>query len=112
VAAAAVLEYETLLSLGALPMLAVGLIEERAKLGLPLVLFLQRRFLNPSAGLLFGVAAGMGFASFETVGYGLVELVVARKVGATDTRSQSRYPTPRTVSMLSVPKGRSSFSRR
>lgn len=27
-------------------------------------------------------------------------------------RDRSRYPTPRTVSMLSVPKGRSSFSRR
>jgi RsiW-degrading membrane proteinase PrsW (M82 family) len=199
VAAAAVLEYETRLSLGALPMLAVGLIEESVKLVLPIVLFLRRRFLNPSAGLLFGVAAGMGFASFETMGYGLVELIQSRgQIGATeallairgllspanhaawtglvcavlwrsrasglDTRSQlgipaafltvvglhslwdgtsvlavrgavalaslallsgqlraarrwgqrerSRYPTPRTVWMLSLPNGRSSFSRR
>jgi protease PrsW len=199
VAAAAVLEYETRLSLGALPMLAVGLIEESVKLVLPLVLFVRRRFLNPSAGLLFGVAAGMGFASFETMGYGLVELIQSRgEIGATEVllavrgvlspanhaawtglvcavlwrsrasgpdgrshlwipaafltavglhslwdgtsflavrgamaltslalllgqlraarrwaqRDRSRYPTPRTVSMLSVPKGRSSFSRR
>jgi RsiW-degrading membrane proteinase PrsW (M82 family) len=196
-AAAAVLEYETLVELGALPMLAVGVIEESVKLALPLVLFLRRRFLQPSAGVLIGIAAGMGFASFESMGYGLVELIQSRgSIGATeallaargvvspaghaawtglvcavlwrarangpDARSRllvaaafvtavvlhalwdatdsvalrgavavvslallarqlrqasdqpdrSRYPTPRTVSMLSVPKGRSSFSRR
>jgi RsiW-degrading membrane proteinase PrsW (M82 family) len=191
-AAAAVLEYETLLDLGALPMLAVGLIEESVKLALPLVLFLRRRFLDPSAGVLLGVAAGMGFASFETMGYGLVELIQSHgSIGATEAllavrgvlspanhaawtglvcavlwraragadsrlwipaafmtavvlhslwdatssaalreavalvsiallasqiraaqRDRSRYPTPRTVSKLSAPKGRSSFSRR
>ena len=73
--AAALLEYETLRDLGTLPMLAVGLIEESVKLAIPLVLFLRRRFLAPSAGVLFGVAAGMGFASFESMGYGLVELI-------------------------------------
>jgi RsiW-degrading membrane proteinase PrsW (M82 family) len=194
-AAAAVLEYETLLDLGALPMLAVGLIEESVKLALPLLLFLRRRFLDPSAGVLLGVAAGMGFASFETMGYGLVELIQSHgSIGATEAllavrgvlspanhaawtglvcavlwraraggqaadsrlwipaafitavvlhslwdatgspavrgmvallsiallasqlraaqRDRSRYPTPRTVSKLSAPKGRSSFSRR
>jgi RsiW-degrading membrane proteinase PrsW (M82 family) len=196
-AAAAVLEYETLVELGALPMLAVGTIEESVKLALPLLLFLRRRFLQPSAGVLFGIAAGMGFASFESMGYGLVELIESGgSIGATeallaarglvspaghaawtglvcgvlwrarasgpeagsrwwipaafltavglhslwdatdsgvlraavavvslvllarqlrqasDQRDRRRYPTPRTVSMLSVPKGRSSFSRR
>jgi RsiW-degrading membrane proteinase PrsW (M82 family) len=84
-ATAAVLEYETLLDLGALPMLAVGFIEESVKLAIPLVLFVRRRFLEPSAGLLFGVAAGMGFASFESMGYGLVELIQSRgELGPTE----------------------------
>jgi RsiW-degrading membrane proteinase PrsW (M82 family) len=74
-AAAAVLEYETVLDLGALPILAVGVIEESAKLVFPLLLFAQRRFVTPSEGVLFGVAAGMGFAFFETMGYGLVALI-------------------------------------
>ena len=85
-AAAALLEYETLSSLGVLSMFGVGLIEESVKLAIPLVLFFRRRFLEPSAGLLFGVAAGMGFASFETMGYGLVELIHSRgQLGPTET---------------------------
>jgi RsiW-degrading membrane proteinase PrsW (M82 family) len=84
-ASAAVLEYETLRGLGFLPMLAVGGIEESVKLAVPLVLFVRRRFLSPSAGLLFGVAAGMGFAAFETMGYGLVELIQSRgRLGPTE----------------------------
>jgi protease PrsW len=84
-AAAALLEYETLRSLGVLPMLAVGFIEESVKLAIPLVLFVRRRFLEPSAGLLFGVAAGMGFASFESMGYGLAELIHSRgELGPTE----------------------------
>jgi protease PrsW len=85
-AAAALLEYETLRGLGVLPMLAVGLIEESVKLAIPLVLFVRKRFLDPSAGLLFGVAAGMGFASFESMGYGLVELIQSHgRLGPTET---------------------------
>jgi protease PrsW len=84
-AAAAVVEYETRVDLGALPILAVALIEESAKLAIPLVLFFRRRFLAPSAGLLFGVAAGMGFASFESMGYGLAELISSRgELGPTE----------------------------
>jgi RsiW-degrading membrane proteinase PrsW (M82 family) len=84
-AAAALLEYGTLRGLGALPLLAVGLIEESVKLVFPLVLFVRRRFLAPSAGVLFGVAAGMGFASFESMGYGLAELIQSRgRIGATE----------------------------
>lgn len=77
-ASAALLEYETLRNLGVLSMLGVGLIEESVKLATPLYLFLRRRFLDPSVGVLLGVAAGMGFASFESMGYGLVELVQSR----------------------------------
>jgi RsiW-degrading membrane proteinase PrsW (M82 family) len=85
-AAAALLEYETLRDLGVLTMLAVGLIEESVKLAIPLVLFVRRRFVDPPAGLLFGVAAGMGFASFESMGYGLVELIKSHgRLGPTET---------------------------
>jgi len=75
VAAAGFLEYETLRDLGALPMLAVGVIEESVKLALPLWLLARGRFRSPGDGLLFGVASGMGFAALETMGYGLVALV-------------------------------------
>jgi protease PrsW len=75
VAAAAVLEYQTLRDLGALPMLAVGLIEESVKMAVPAWLFLRRRYRGHADGVLFGVAAGMGFAVMETMGYGLVELI-------------------------------------
>jgi RsiW-degrading membrane proteinase PrsW (M82 family) len=84
-AAASILEYETLRDLGVLPMLAVGLIEESVKLVVPLVIFRQRRFLAPAAGVLFGVTAGMGFASFESMGYGLAELIQSGgQIGATE----------------------------
>jgi protease PrsW len=84
-ATAALLEYETLRDLGVLAMLGVGLIEETVKLAMPLYLFVRRRFLEPSAGVLFGVAAGMGFASFESMGYGLVELVQSHgRLGPTE----------------------------
>jgi len=75
VAAASILEYQTLRDLGALPMLAVGLIEESVKLGVPLWLLLRGRVRAPGGGLLVGVAAGMGFAALETMGYGLVALI-------------------------------------
>jgi RsiW-degrading membrane proteinase PrsW (M82 family) len=83
--AAAVLEYETLVDLGALPMLAVGLIEESVKLAFPLLLFVRRRFAFPSDGVLFGVTAGMGFASLESMGYGLAALIDSGgRIGATE----------------------------
>jgi RsiW-degrading membrane proteinase PrsW (M82 family) len=75
VAAAAVLEYQTLRDLGALPMLAVALIEESVKMVVPAWLFVRRRFRGSADGVLFGVAAGMGFAVLETMGYGLVALI-------------------------------------
>lgn len=75
VAAAGFLEYQTLRDLGALPMLAVAVIEESVKLAVPLWLLLRLRHRSPGAGLLFGVASGMGFAALETMGYGLVALI-------------------------------------
>ena len=85
VAAAGILEYQTLRDLGTLPMLAVGVIEESVKLAVPLWLLVRGRFTSPSAGLLFGVASGMGFAALETMGYGLVALIQSRgQIGPTE----------------------------
>jgi protease PrsW len=77
VAAASVLEYQTLIDLGTLPMLAVGLIEESVKLLVPVWLLARGRFRAPAHGLLIGVTAGMGFAALETMGYGLVALIAS-----------------------------------
>jgi RsiW-degrading membrane proteinase PrsW (M82 family) len=73
---AGVLEFETLRSFGALPVVVVGLIEELAKLLVPaaaVLLFRSNR--QPADGLLLGVACGAGFAVLETMGYALVALV-------------------------------------
>ncbi|MFF4354782.1 PrsW family intramembrane metalloprotease [Streptomyces sp. NPDC001530] len=75
VTTAGFLEYRTLVLLDVLPMVAVGVIEEAAKLVMPLVLLLFIRRRSPGDGLLIGVASGAGFAVFETMGYAFVELV-------------------------------------
>jgi protease PrsW len=79
VVTAGLLEYQTLHRLGVLPLLAVGLIEEAAKLVVPVVLVLVlRRHRHPADGLLLGVACGAGFAVLETMGYAFVVLVQAK----------------------------------
>ncbi|MCA2216442.1 PrsW family intramembrane metalloprotease [Jidongwangia harbinensis] len=79
---AGTLEYDTLRGLGALPMVLVALIEETAKLIVPVVLLflvLARRGRRlPSDGLIIGVAAGMGFAALETMGYAFTALLSSR----------------------------------
>ncbi|MBI4286754.1 MAG: PrsW family intramembrane metalloprotease [Chloroflexi bacterium] len=75
---AGVLEYQTARQLGVLPMVGIGLIEESAKLILPVIIFLRGRFRSESDGLVFGVAAGMGFAALETMGYGFTVLLQTR----------------------------------
>jgi RsiW-degrading membrane proteinase PrsW (M82 family) len=83
VTAAGLLEYQTLVGYGALPTVAIGLVEETCKLIVPLVLFLIWRYRREADGLLFGVAAGMGFAAFETMGYALTVLIASGgRVGA------------------------------
>jgi RsiW-degrading membrane proteinase PrsW (M82 family) len=86
---AGTLEYNTLHDLGALPMLLVALIEESAKLIVPVVLLFtvlarhQRRL--PSDGLIIGVAAGMGFAALETMGYAFSALLSSQgNIGAVE----------------------------
>lgn len=75
VLAASTWEYRTLQRLGTLPMLGVGLVEETAKLLVPLVVLLFTRYRRPEDGLLIGVAVGAGFAVLETMGYGFVVLI-------------------------------------
>lgn len=76
---AGTLEYNTLRGLGVLPMVLVALIEESAKLIVPLALLFWtltrhgRRL--PSDGLIIGVASGMGFAALETMGYAFTALL-------------------------------------
>jgi protease PrsW len=60
---AGVLEFRTLQGLGALSMLGVGLIEESAKLVVPLLVLLLLPYRRPADGLLLGVASGAGFAA-------------------------------------------------
>ncbi|GGM22676.1 hypothetical protein GCM10010129_78740 [Streptomyces fumigatiscleroticus] len=75
VAMAGFLEYRTLVLLDVLPMVAVGVIEETAKLIMPILLVLLIKDRHPGDGLLIGVASGAGFAVFETMGYAFVVLV-------------------------------------
>jgi protease PrsW len=79
---AGTLEYDTLRRLGALPMLFVALIEESAKLIVPVLLLFtvltRHRRRLPSDGLIIGVAAGMGFAALETMGYAFTALLSSR----------------------------------
>jgi protease PrsW len=77
VAAASVLEYRTAIELRALPTIAIGLIEETCKLLVPLAIFLAGRYRREADGLLFGVASGMGFAAFESMGYGFTVLLAS-----------------------------------
>jgi protease PrsW len=73
---AATLEFDVLRSLGGLPMLGVGLIEEASKLLVPLALLVPlRRSRTAADGLLVGVACGAGFAALETMGYAFTTLI-------------------------------------
>jgi len=75
VTAAAVLEYQTGHRLQALPMIAVAIIEEAAKLICPALALRAVRKRRPSTGLILGVASGAGFAVLETMGYASVSVV-------------------------------------
>jgi RsiW-degrading membrane proteinase PrsW (M82 family) len=83
VTGASLLEYRTIIELGALPTIAIGLSEESCKLIVPLAIFLTGRYRREADGLLIGVASGMGFAAFETMGYGLTALLLSQ--GQIDT---------------------------
>jgi RsiW-degrading membrane proteinase PrsW (M82 family) len=75
---AGTLEYDTLQRLGAVPLLAVAVIEEAAKLVVPAALLLSFYRQKPANGLIIGVASGAGFAVLETMGYAMVALIESR----------------------------------
>ncbi|MFB4318785.1 PrsW family intramembrane metalloprotease [Actinomadura sp. 21ATH] len=68
------LEFESARLLGHTPAPLIGLIEETAKLAVP-VLILARRRARTTDGLVLGVAVGSGFAALETLGYAFVALL-------------------------------------
>lgn len=78
--AAGTLEYDALHALGALPMIMVGLIEEAAKLIVPLLVLVFSANRGGRAGVIVGVASGMGFATLETMGYGFSALLSSGKL--------------------------------
>lgn len=79
------LEYETLRALSGLQMLGVGLIEEAAKLIVPIMLLLlSKRTHHVTAGTAIGVASGAGFAVLETMGYGFNALLADHSLAAVD----------------------------
>jgi RsiW-degrading membrane proteinase PrsW (M82 family) len=73
------LEYATLRGLGVLPIVSVAIIEEGAKLLVPvaILMFFWRRRREPADGLVIGVASGMGFAALETMGYAFTALIAS-----------------------------------
>lgn len=75
---AGVLEYATLKRLPWTGMVAVGVIEEAVKLIVPVLVFLVVRRVQPTLGVVVGVASGTGFAVLETMGYGLTALVATQ----------------------------------
>lgn len=76
--AAGLLEYTTLRSSSIFTYFGVGAIEEFATLIFPIAMFIYWRYRHEADGLLFGIAAGMGFAALETMGYSLVSFVQSR----------------------------------
>jgi protease PrsW len=75
---AGTLEYDVVRALGFLPKLGIGLIEESAKLIVPLVFYFQGRYRSEAAGIVLGVATAAGFAGLETMGYGFVSLLSSK----------------------------------
>jgi protease PrsW len=78
ITAAAVLELSTLKTLSVPSLVAVGVIEESAKMIFPVAIFSMGRYRHEADGLLFGVASGMGFAALETISYGIGALIDSR----------------------------------
>jgi protease PrsW len=69
------LEFDALRTTSVAPMVLVGLIEESAKLIVPVLVLLLTRSWRRVNGLVLGVAVGMGFAVLETMGYAFVTLL-------------------------------------
>jgi protease PrsW len=75
---AGTLEYDVARALGFLPKLVIGLIEESAKLIIPLVFYFLGRYRSEAAGIVLGVTTAAGFAGLETMGYSFVSLLQSK----------------------------------
>jgi protease PrsW len=75
---AGTLEYDVARALGLMPKLLIGLIEETAKLIVPLIFYFVGRYRSEAAGIVLGVATAAGFAGLETMGYGFVSLLSSK----------------------------------
>jgi protease PrsW len=75
---AGTLEYDVARALGFLPKLLIGLIEESAKMIVPLGFYFFGRYRSEAAGIVLGVATAAGFAALETMGYGFVSLLESK----------------------------------
>lgn len=82
---AGLLEFNTMRTLGTVPMLFIGLIEEASKLVVPIILYLIWRPADRHGGIVIGVASATGFATLETMGYGFQALLSAGNIGAVDS---------------------------
>ena len=83
---AGLLEYQSLRALPWLGVLAVGFIEEAAKMIVPVIVFLVLGHRTRGLGIVIGIASGAGFAVLETMGYGLVTLIESKgNIGAVDS---------------------------
>jgi RsiW-degrading membrane proteinase PrsW (M82 family) len=61
------------------------MIEEGAKLIVPLVFYFLGRYRSEAAGIILGVSTAMGFAALETMGYGFTSLLASKdNVGELD----------------------------
>ncbi len=72
---AGLVEYETIRTTGMGNLVGISVIEEGAKLIVPVGLYFMGRYKTQADGLLFGVASGMGFAALETMGYALTAML-------------------------------------
>jgi RsiW-degrading membrane proteinase PrsW (M82 family) len=75
---AQLLEEQLVTGRGLLAMLAVGFSEEVAKLVAISWLLWKKEYRSEMHGIIFGAAAGMGFAAFENMGYGFTFLLQSR----------------------------------
>jgi RsiW-degrading membrane proteinase PrsW (M82 family) len=72
---AGLLEYHTLLTIKALPTLAIGIIEELAKILVPAYFIWRHHYNSQLDGIILGAAAGAGFAVLESMGYAMIALL-------------------------------------
>lgn len=72
---AGMIELQTLQSSSNLAFVGISVVEELAKLVVPIMVFMIGKYRSTAAGVMVGVASAMGFASLESMSYATVALV-------------------------------------